>query len=569
MGTTSSYWQRFQRERISRRRLLGTAGAGAAGIALITACGSDDNGSDGGQTPQPTGSSGTPRAGGTYKTAITGDWGTLDPLTSVAFGPGILAKMYNGLAIRSTRQPDQFHQDLAESYEQPDDATYIFTIRPGVRIAPNSLGIEPRDLNSSDCQAWLDATVAAPTAVAKRWTDIWLDSSEAADAQHFQIKTKGAYSYFFYTLNTPVGGMIPPKEFFEQSMDMKAQGVGGGAYVLRDGTFVETGGAILDRNPDFWGTDPNNGDAPLPYIDTLEISRISDRPPRRTAFIDKQIDAYAAETRAEVEDLQNQISGLQLFEEPAFTFISFTMNPTKEPWTDERVRMAANFALDRQQYVDLIFNGDAKPNGLVHWSLGDFALSPEELEELQPYDPERSKQLLQEAGHELPLRIKVMYPSNSDIEFHNKHLPIWLEQIKAAGFEIEEEPLDFTTWLARYQAIDYDASLSLNQIYETPEPNLDFHGEKGPTNDGNYAIGIGSLYPEIQAAIQDSKGATDAEEHVKRVLDTQRLIYEKGPAFLPIVTWIDFTLRQSYVKNFPTGLGTAYELYQNTAWLDV
>lgn len=566
MGTTS-YWQRFERQRISRRRLLGTAGAGAAGLFIVTACGSDKKGPAGGKTPGQT-PSGTPRAGGTYKTAITGDWGTLDPLTSVAFGPGIIAKMYNGLAIRSTLQPDQFFLDLAESYEQPEDdaTTYIFTMRPGVKIAPNSLGIAERDMDAEDCKAWLDATVAAPTAVAKRWTNTWLDSSEATDAQHFQVKTKGPYAYFFYTINVPVGGMIPPKEML--GLDIKTTGAGGGAYVLRDGTFVETGGAILDRNPNYYRKDENNNNAALPYIDTLEISRISDRQPRRTAFIDGQIDSYDPETRAEVTELQNQVSGISLFEEPAFTFISFTMNPTKDPWKDERVRMAANYALNRQQYVDIVFGGDAKPDGLVHWSLGDFALTPDELEELQPFDPEKSKQLIQDAGHELPLKIKVMYPADSDIESHNKHLPIWLEQMRAAGFEIEEERLDFTTWLTRYQAVDYDASLSLNQIYETPEINLDFHGSKGPTNDGNYAIGIGSLYPEIEQAIKDSKSTTDAEEHVRRVHETQKLIYSKGPAFLPLVTWTDFTVRQGAVKNFPTGLGTAYELYLNTAWLD-
>ena len=41
--------------------------------------------------------------------------------------------------------------------------------------------------------------------------------------------------------------------------------------------------------------------------------------------------------------------------------------------------------------------------------------------------------------------------------------------MEEAGFNIQEEAQDFTTWLAAYQNLDYDASLSLNQIYETPE----------------------------------------------------------------------------------------------------
>lgn len=565
-----SYWQQFERQRISRRRLLAASGAGAAGIAVVAACGGGKSGTSktpsGGQTP----SLGTPKSGGVYKEYVPGAWGTIDPLTSVAYGPELLAKMYNALVLRSSRKPDQYYFDLAESYEvvDPEGTTYNFKIRPGVKIAPNSLGIPERDMDAMDCQRWLEAIKAAPTAVAKRWTNLWLDSFSATGATEFQIKTKGAYAYFFTTLNVPLGGMIPPREFFEQTIDMKAQGVGAGPYVLRPGTFVETAGAILDRNPNYYRKDDKNNNAQLPYIGSVERSSFIERQPRRTAFIDKQIDVYDPETRNEVDELKGQVSDLGLIEDPAFTFIAFTMNPTKAPWDNDKVRMAANFALNRQQYVDVI-NAGGKPDGLVHWSLEAYAFSQDELKTLQPFDPEKSKQLIQEAGHSLPLKIKVMYPQNSDIEFHNKHLPIWRTQMQAAGFELDEEPLDFGAWVVKYSTVDYDASLSLNQIYETPEVPLDFHSSKGPTGDGNFAIGIGKLYPEIDAAITNSKSTTDLQEHIKRVQDTQRLIYAKGPAFLPIMTWIDFTVRHSPVKNWPQGFGTAYNYTQEQyAWLN-
>ena len=91
------------------------------------------------------------------------------------------------------------------------------------------------------------------------------------------------------------------------------------------------------------------------------------------------------------------------------------------------------------------------------------ALSEEELEELQPYDPEESKRLIQAAGYDLPFKIKVMYPTGVDIYFHAEHLPIWRQQMQAAGFELDEEALDFGSWLGRYTVVDYDSSLALNQ----------------------------------------------------------------------------------------------------------
>lgn len=567
---SKTYWLQFQRQRISRRRLLVASGTGAAGLAVVAACGGggDDEPSAEG-TPGATQALGTPVSGGVYRRAIEGDWGTINPLTSVSFGPEILARTYNALVYQSSRQTDFFFDDLAQEQEQPDDENYIFTIRPGVKIAPNDLGIPERDLDSSDPQRWLEAIQAADTAVHKRFTDVWLDTFDAPTPQEFRMTTKGPYAYFFFTLSVPLGGAIPPKEIFEQEIDTNAQGAGAGPYVLRPGTFVETGGAVLDRNPNYYRTDPNNNDAQLPYPDGIEFSRISDRAPRRTAFASRQIHQYDPETQAEVDQLQSEFPDLEVFENPAFTFIAFTMNPTKPPWDDERVRMAANFALNRQEYVDVIVGGAGQPDGLVHWPLADYALDPAELEELQPYDPERARQLLQDAGHDLPLRVKVMYPANSDIEFHNKHLPIWLTQMRAAGFEIEEDGQEFTNWLNNYQNVNYDASLSLNQIYETPEVNLDFHQAQGPTSDGNYAIGIGQLFPEIDEAIAASKSTIVREEQIELVKTAQRLIYEKGPAFLPIMSWTEFIVRHGFVKNWPRGLGTGMELYVSDWWLEL
>jgi ABC-type transport system substrate-binding protein len=97
---------------------------------------------------------------------------------------------------------------------------------------------------------------------------------------------------------------------------------------------------------------------------------------------------------------------------------------------------------------------------------------------------------------------------------------------------------------------------------------LDWHSAQGPQGDGNFAIGIGSIYPEVEDAISASKAATDPEAQVEAVLSAQRVIYDKGPAFLPIMSWTAFTLYQSYVKNVPQGLGATGLYLASEVWLD-
>ena len=162
----------------------------------------------------------------------------------------------------------------------------------------------------------------------------------------------------------------------------------------------------------------------------------------------------------------------------------------------------------------------------------------------------------------------MMYPAESTIEQHNLHLPIFLQQMKDAGFDVEEEPLAFATWLDRYTNEDYECSLALNQVYEYAEFNMDWQHSEGPARNNIYAKGVGALYPEVDAEIDRVKGITDPEEFKQASWDLQKLIYEKGPTFLPLVSPYSFTLYQKYVKGITEGIG-ASALFLNDWWLDL
>lgn len=566
-----SYWQRYQRQRISRRRLLAMAGLGATGLVVGAAC----DGGDG--EPGPAGTpaagstpaaEGTPKRGGTYKSVNTGDWGTIDPVTTVGTGTAIMPYLYNVLLSRSNMNPDFFFFDLAESLEQPDEVTYVFNIRRGVKIAPNDLGIPERDMDALDCTKWDERIFTDEDALARSVSLKWLDSSEAPDNYTFVQKTKEPYAYFIAEQGRALGRCIPPREFFERGISLENQGVGAGFRVLRPGTYRETGSLILDRNPNYYRKDETTGEQ-LPYMDVVDVVLITERQARRTAFLDQQIYNYAAESGSEAEEILRQKPNTYVVRNPSFLFISFTMNVTREPWNDDRIRKAALYALDRREFIDLIVGPEGgKPNGLVHWPTGRYAFSEEELEEFQPHDPQRSRELIRAATGEDTIRVKITYPV-TDLEYHDDHLPIFLKQMREAGFDIEEDPKDFGQWLGDYTRVRYDASLSPNQQYETPRIVLDWQSSKGPQGDENFAIGVGALHPEIDEAIADSKRVTDPEEHIQKVRDVQRLIYETGPSFLPIFCPYTHTLYWDFVKNVPQGLGDTGLLLASETWLDL
>ena len=67
----------------------------------------------------------------------------------------------------------------------------------------------------------------------------------------------------------------------------------------------------------------------------------------------------------------------------------------KSPWHDRRVRLAANYAIDRQALSDAETLGASKPAGSHVPRTFEFALPIEPY----PYDPAKAKQLLAEAGY--------------------------------------------------------------------------------------------------------------------------------------------------------------------------
>ncbi len=573
-----SYWNKFTGQRVSRRRALQSASAAGlgAGAIWLVGCGGGDDGektptTGGGETPEPTegGSTSGPRVlneknppvpGGRLVLSSAADFGTWDAHISVAGAAAFFPQLYNLLVNQSTIDPETFYFDLAESYENPDALTWNYKIRKGVMVGPNSLGVPERELDAEDVVATytrMTTEEQASNGPIKIYVDQILSNGDI-----FTLKTKNPYAYLLYRTGIFVA-TIPPKELLADDAgiaQMTNGSAGGGPYVLTSSTEGE--GARMDRNANYWRKDASNGDAQLPYREGLDVRIIRDRAAVRTSFIDGQIHIYGADGKSDADDVETKGSFFTT-KDPATTFICFTQNPEKDPWKDERARKAIGFAINRQEYVDLVYGGDAEANGLVHWPMGDYAIRGDELKELQPYDPAEARKLVDALGG---LKFKMMYPASSNIQQHDQHLPIFLKQMEAGGIEIEQDPQDFGTWYTNYQTLNYTSSLSLNQSYETPEVPLDFHSIQGPL-ERQFIIGLND--PEIQAAIDKTKQTLDLEERVKAVRDAQKLIYSKGPTLYPLVTPYSYTVYTQKFHNVTTGLGPAANALANiAAWLE-
>ncbi len=143
----AGYWDKVTEKRISRRRAL--QGAGAAGVAagavwLVGCGGSDDDKGTSATKPSGTATGGggakggvvneknPPVAGGRYLVSNAANFDTFDPHLGIASSTAYFPRVYNVLVNQSATNPEFFFFDLAEKYENPDNLTWVFTLRNGV-----------------------------------------------------------------------------------------------------------------------------------------------------------------------------------------------------------------------------------------------------------------------------------------------------------------------------------------------------------------------------------------------------------------------------------------------------
>jgi peptide/nickel transport system substrate-binding protein len=555
--TGSTYWQKFTEHRLSRRRALvgaGTVGLGAAALGVVGCGGGNDNksSSSSGSSSQ---NEGTPKPGGTYTTGGTGTFAGIDPHSSVYGGSALVPLIYNYLLRTHILAPQEgIIYDLAQSHEvAADKVTWIFKIRPGVKINPNGTNVPVRDMDALDVKANFDR-IADPKLGLNGFAFMnqYIDKTDAPDAQTFRMITKQPYAFLLNNVGNNLIGALAPKEWL-QSPELKTKAVGGGPFIFTEET--ENAQGVVSKNPQYYVSGK-------PYLDRYALKYFADNATVRTAFQSSQLDAYSATNPDEAKEIQQNRSDVVYYQDPNFGFLSFWMNITQKPWDDPRVRRAVSRAINRDEYVQLIGHGVGTPIGLVVSSMTDYALPQDELKnKLQPFNLNEAKQLFQAAGI---TTFNFQHPTSGSTT--NDYVNIFVRQMQAAGVTAKAEPQDAATWLSNYFNSKLSASISLNQDYQTPDIALQWFKTGGITGNDKYSTGFSDK--EVDAALDKAAATIDDNQRKTAYLDAQRLIYSKDPPFLNFINRPNDVLVAKALKGYHKGVASLASAFFREYWLD-
>jgi len=183
----------------------------------------------------------------------------------------------------------------------------------------------------------------------------------------------------------------------------------------------------LVRNDAYWGKKA--------FLRRLIFRPIADNAARLQALQTGEIDGYDNVEPQDIATVQKSNS-LKVIDRPSFNVGYVTINRTVKPFDDLRVRQAVAYGLDRASVVQAFYAG----RGSVASQFQPPAVmgfNPAVTK--YPYDPAKSRQLLQAAGLTLPVEVEFWYPTDVSRPYMpapSRNFQAFAASLEKAGFKV-------------------------------------------------------------------------------------------------------------------------------------
>ncbi len=476
--------------------LVGTTIIGCSDSGTSTDGSTSSSGTDNVETPSG-------RAKDDIIFAQMSDIVSLDPhATNDSPSANLTRQIYSALVRTNVNM--EYEGDLAETWEVLSPTEWQFNLRKGVKWHDGN------DFTASDVKFSIERQQGS--AQVKHLVEA-IAEVEVVDPHTVIIRTHEPNGPLLANLAHSATRIVSEKAVTQYGDDYANNPIGTGPLKFVEA--VSGDRVVLERFDDYFEGTPATAKLTMRVIpegtsrtialETGEIDFVSDVEP-------VDIDRIIASSELELYDvLSNRIEWLSI-------------NNEKEPFNNVLVRQALNYAINKDSVITVAENGRGTP---VHTITGPTVLGYNGDINYYPYDPEKAKDLLAEAGY--PDGFKTTLWASGDARL--RAAQVIQADLLAVGIDASIENLEWAAYLEKTSAGEHDLHLL---------------GWSNLTGDGD-----GGIYPNFHSSAQGSgnrtfytnsavdellelgRTETDIEIRAQHYYDAQEIIMQEA-AMVPL-----------------------------------
>ena len=464
---------------------------------------------------------------------------SLDPHAVTAVNDfRILVNVYDGL-VRFADGSLEVEPSLAESWEISEDGlTYTFKLREGVTFHDgtpfNAEAVKFNFERMLDEEHPFHDTGPFPLA----FFFSAVDEVTAVDDTTVEFKLNEPFAPFLSNLAYPTGLIVSPAAVEASGKDYGRNPVGTGAYKFEEWQGNQR--VVVTRNDDYWDG------APTP--EAIVFRPITDANTRVAEMLSGGLDIMGEVPPDSIAQFRDA-PDFQVHEQAGPHVWFLILNMKEGPFAEKAVRQAANYAINKESLVTDVLQGTAEV--AAGPTPPAFAWAYNEEVQPYPYDPDKARELLAEAGYDgEEITFYVTEGGSGMLDPVAMGTAIQAD-LAAVGMNVKIETYEWNTFLGQVNpGLEGKADMA-EMAWMTNDPDtlpfLTLRTEAFPS-EGGFNSGYYSNV-EVDELLNQARVSTEPEERATLYKQMQEIVHEDAP-WVFVANWVQGAVTTANVEGF-------------------
>jgi peptide/nickel transport system substrate-binding protein len=365
---------------------------------------------------------------------------------------------------------------------------------------------------------------------------------EAIDDYTVELEYASPLPLLPYSISNHYSAQFDPASFDPNTAFFLDKPIGTGRFTLGD--WQRDQYVVLERNQQYWGPEPAT-------LDKVTLKLYTDPNARVSALKSGEVDALVelgALLPAQADELSRE-DGYTVAAHASACQTYLTLNQTKGPFNDVKVRQALSLAINRDELVDQLLYGYVAPAKQIFTQFNTAWTLLDDPSIQVKYDADQAKTLLDEATGGSGVNVSLLFspPAEGISQWPYPLIAQYLQAVlQPIGFNIELKQVEAAAATDLRNNGDFDFAFS-NNCWATGDPNYQIGRVVSSTNALNTTQHNGYNNPQVDELLAQARVEIDHEKQ-KDLYNQIQVIANNEVVIVPLYDQQTITAAKSYVS---------------------